>query len=124
MGDTIRTQRIKNLARPPSFGCFDKCRMSPPGGARKLSAQMDLSDQVRQEYEKSQSLIGFIIEGETMPRVRFGDEENRMSLMSCPECNVGIGSYHMLGCTVEQCPLCEGKAYGCACSYEVRPRIT
>lgn len=83
---------------------------------------MGLFDDVRLEFEKSQAVKHFVIEGDPMPRVRFGDEENRMSLQSCPECDSGIGSFHMLSCTVEQCPLCEGKAYGCPCAYEKRPR--
>lgn len=82
---------------------------------------MSLFDDVRREWEKSQATTHFVMEGERMPRVRFGFEENRMSLASCPECDAGAGSFHMLGCTVEQCPLCEGKAYGCSCSYEKRP---
>lgn len=83
---------------------------------------MGLFDEIRREHEQSDAVTHFVIEGEPMPRVRFGDEQNRMSLMNCPECYSAIGSFHMLGCTVEQCPLCDGKAYGCSCSYEKRPR--
>jgi hypothetical protein len=83
---------------------------------------MGLFDDIRLEYEKSQAATHFVIEGEPIPRVRFGDEKNRMSLMSCPECDSGKGSFHMLGCTVEQCPLCDDRARDCSCSYEKRPR--
>lgn len=83
---------------------------------------MDLFDELRREYEKSDAVTHFVIEGAPLPRVRFGEEHNRMSLMHCPECYSAIGSLHLLGCTVEQCPLCDGKAYACVCSYEKRPR--
>lgn len=82
---------------------------------------MSLFDAIRLEYEKSQAVTHFVVEGELMPRVQFGDEKNRMSLMNCPECNLGHGSFHMLGCNVEQCPLCDGSACNCSCSYEKRP---
>lgn len=83
---------------------------------------MGLFDDIRLEHEQSQAVTHFVIEGEPMLRVRFGDEQNRMSLMYCPECNSGYGSFHILSCTVEQCPLCDGKARDCSCSYEKRPR--
>lgn len=83
---------------------------------------MGLWDDIRAEFEKSQATRHFVIEGERMPRIAFGDETNRMSLMRCPECDSGPGSFHMLGCTVEECPLCEGPACNCACAYEKRPR--
>jgi hypothetical protein len=83
---------------------------------------MGLFDDICLEFEKSQSVTHFVIDGDPMPRVKFGDEQNRMSLIRCPECDSGIGSFHMLSCTVEQCPLCDGKARDCSCSYEQRPR--
>ena len=83
---------------------------------------MDLFDEIRLEYEKSQAVTHFVIEGEPMPRVRFGDEHNRMSLMRCPECDSVYGTFHILSCTIEQCPHCDGKARDCSCSYEKRPR--
>jgi hypothetical protein len=70
----------------------------------------------------SNSIGHFRIEGEPMPRVEFGKERNRMSLANCPDCNTDLGSLHLLGCTVEQCPLCDGSALGCGCQYEKRPK--
>jgi hypothetical protein len=83
---------------------------------------MGLLDDMRLECEKSQTVTRFVIEGEPFPRVQFGDEKNRMSLSHCPECDSGIGSFHMLGCTIERCPLCDEKARDCSCSYEKRPQ--
>lgn len=83
---------------------------------------MSLFDEIRREQEKSDAVTHFVIEGEPMPRVRFGDEHNRMSLLRCPDCDSATGSLHLLGCTVEQCPLCDGQAHNCSCSYEKRPR--
>jgi len=82
---------------------------------------MNLWDDIRREWERSQSVRHFLIEGEPLPRIPFGSERNRMSLANCPECNGGFGEMHMLGCTVEQCPLCDASACGCGCAYQQRP---
>ena len=83
---------------------------------------MGLLDETRLEHERSQAVTRFVIEGEPIPRVPFGAEENRMSLIHCPECDTGSGSFHLLGCATERCPLCDGSARDCACSYEMRPQ--
>ncbi len=36
----------------------------------------------------------------------------------CPVCGVPEGQYHLLGCTVEICPWCEGQLSHCNCRYE------
>lgn len=83
---------------------------------------MHFVEDIGLQHEKSQTVTCFVIEGEPMSRVRFGDEVNRMSLVHCPECSSGVGSLHLLGCTVEQCPLCGDWARDCPCSYERRPQ--
>jgi len=45
---------------------------------------MGLLDVTRLEHERSQAVTRFVIEGEPIPRVPFGAEENRMSLIHCP----------------------------------------
>lgn len=36
----------------------------------------------------------------------------------CPACGVAEGEYHLLGCTVEICPWCEGQLSKCNCRFE------
>jgi hypothetical protein len=36
----------------------------------------------------------------------------------CPVCGVADGKYHLLGCTVEICPWCEGQLSYCNCRFE------
>jgi hypothetical protein len=38
--------------------------------------------------------------------------------MICPACGVGEGEFHLLGCTVEVCPWCEGNLSKCNCRFE------
>lgn len=36
----------------------------------------------------------------------------------CPACGVSDGEYHILGCSVEVCPWCEGQLCKCNCRFE------
>jgi hypothetical protein len=36
----------------------------------------------------------------------------------CPACGVQEGEYHLLGCSVEVCPWCEGQLNKCNCRFE------
>ncbi|MDK9709215.1 MAG: hypothetical protein OEL83_19405 [Desulforhopalus sp.] len=44
-----------------------------------------------------------------------GDYGNRGE---CPACGVEEGEYHLLGCSVEICPWCEGQLSKCNCRFE------
>ncbi len=37
---------------------------------------------------------------------------------NCPACGVSEGEYHLLGCSVEVCPWCEGQLSKCNCRFE------
>lgn len=37
---------------------------------------------------------------------------------TCPACGVSEGEYHLLGCTVEVCPWCDGQLSKCNCRFE------
>lgn len=36
----------------------------------------------------------------------------------CPVCSAAAGEYHLLGCSVEVCPWCEGQFSRCGCRFE------
>ncbi len=36
----------------------------------------------------------------------------------CPVCSTAVGEYHLLGCSVEVCPWCEGQFSRCGCRFE------
>ena len=36
----------------------------------------------------------------------------------CPACGVSEGEYHLLGCSIEVCPWCEGQLSKCNCRFE------
>ena len=36
----------------------------------------------------------------------------------CPACGVNDGEHHLLGCTVEVCPWCDGQLSNCNCRFE------
>ena len=36
----------------------------------------------------------------------------------CPACGVSEGEYHLLGCSIEICPWCEGQLSKCNCRFE------
>ncbi len=36
----------------------------------------------------------------------------------CPVCSAAVGEYHLLGCSVEVCPWCEGQFSRCSCRFE------
>jgi hypothetical protein len=40
------------------------------------------------------------------------------SSQECPACGVAVGEYHLLGCSVEVCPWCEGQLNKCNCRFE------
>jgi hypothetical protein len=70
-----------------------------------------ICDLCEQEKEKAYSCMKKM-EGQ----IPFG-EESQLSLLphKCPECLVGIGGFHHLGCGVEQCPKCHGQLLFCLC---------
>jgi len=37
---------------------------------------------------------------------------------TCPACGVSEGEYHLLGCSIEICPWCEGQLSKCNCRFE------
>ena len=72
---------------------------------------MSICDLCEQDKDKAYSCLKRI-EGQ----IPFG-EETQLSLLphNCPECHVGTGGFHHLGCGIEQCPQCYGQILFCLC---------
>ena len=52
---------------------------------------------------------------ETVPRIRFGDEEYDWGTRRCAGCGVLLGGYHHENCACEICPMCGEQVLLCAC---------
>lgn len=73
---------------------------------------MAICELCEQEKERAYSCMKRVEE-----QIPFGDE-TQLSLVphNCPECSVGMGGFHHLGCGVEQCYKCHGQLLFCLCA--------
>lgn len=53
--------------------------------------------------------------GDSVPRIRFGDEEYDWGTSRCAGCGVPRGGYHHENCSREICPLCGELMHICDC---------
>ena len=58
--------------------------------------------------------------GKSYPRIIFGAEKRFEDVFGeddiCPDCFAPFGSFHHLGCEIEECPVCGEAIYGdCEC---------
>jgi hypothetical protein len=63
--------------------------------------------------------------GKEMQRVRYGFEKQDWGATDgpCHDCAVIKGEYHVPGCDIERCPVCEGQLwFGCECDEEESDR--
>ena len=70
--------------------------------------------------EAAQALTHYEINGESHPRVKYGEEDDDWGAdrQPCHDCRVLTGQYHVgPACDVERCPVCGGQVIGCDCSY-------
>ena len=73
------------------------------------------------KIEEAQALKTYTIDGEEVPRIRFGDEDVQWeSDHPCEICGVKKGQFHVPGCNHEQCPTCGNEMMVCRCAEEVK----
>ena len=72
-----------------------------------------------EKIRQAQLETTYLIRGREYPRIRFGHERPPMpDKLTCHDCAVVPGEFHVPGCDVERCPRCRGQACACDCEEE------
>jgi hypothetical protein len=70
-----------------------------------------------QRIEDAQSILTCEVGGKSVPRIRYGDEEDDWGANTrpCHDCGAIKGELHVEGCDVERCAGCGGQRFNCDC---------
>lgn len=81
---------------------------------------LEISDSEWGEHiAEAQSILTYALAGQIYQRVPYGSEamdRGAAKGLTCHDCLVEPGQYHVPGCDAERCPRCGGQAIGCDCS--------
>ena len=72
------------------------------------------------KIQTAQTLLSYTLKGKSVPRVRYGDEQEdwRANTVPCHDCQVLKSELHVPGCDVEECPVCGRQLISCDCDFE------
>ena len=77
----------------------------------------------QRDFRRAQTVKTYSIDSRECRRIPYGKEKEDWGadIRPCNDCGVSKGSLHLLGCDVEQCPICSGPVVSCECAYDDRP---
>ena len=78
----------------------------------------------QRDFKQAQAVTRFVINSQDYDRIRYGAEEEALKQPKCDDCGAPRGTFHLLGCDIEQCPRCGGQAISCDCFYDEKPGAT
>src|ERR1700722_898533 len=75
-----------------------------------------------EKIRAAQNVSSYILNGKSVPRVRYGDEQDDWHAESvpCHDRRVLKGEFHVSSCDVEECPACSGQFISCDSPLEER----
>ena|SRR5207244_645622 len=78
-----------------------------------------------ERIQHAQLLTLYHIDGRAVARITYGSEESDWGAdkLPCHDCRVFKNEYHVLGCDVEECPVCGGQILTCDCAFDERESL-